>query len=896
MTSVDSFGQLIGRQREIGCLTELTNTARASRGGALVLLGEAGIGKSALLEYAGRTAQEMRIVRASGSEYEKELPFAGLHQLCVPLLSYLSHLHAQHREALQNAFGLGAGAPDVFRVGLAALELLSCAAGERPLLCLIDDAHWLDTASSKVLAFLARRIACEPVGMVFTARPGCEAGELAALPTVTVGGLSDTDARTLLGRRSHLTLDDQVRHQLVAEARGNPLALLELPAAGGFAPPATTSVPNRVERTYRARLTGLPDGTRLLLTIASADPTGSPALLWPAARQLDIDVTVAGEEAAATGLVEFSTRIRFCHPLARSAVYRAARPGERLSAHRALADVTDPAVDPDRRAWHRAQAGTGPDEDVAAELERSAARAQARGGTAAAAAFAERAAALSLDAAKRTERTLTAVRAHIDAGTSDAARQLLATVGHLTLHTRQRARADLLHGQLAFLRDNDNNGPMYMLRAAQRLADVDPEWSRECFLDALEMSLVVGRATGVMDRVLAAARASAPAPRSPDVLDALILLTTDGPRAAYPLIRKALHGDDAPMWIRRPALAVVLACELWDPHTHEEITEWLMKTGRASGSPLLLRLGLAQTASSSAFSGDLGRAMAAITEEEAIADAVGGPPVTYHRLQLAAMRGRRQEALELFETVTATSAASGAGQLMANTHWAAAVLHNSLGDYSAALTAARQATAHGDLFLAGFSLPELVEAAVRCGEHEAAAEALVSLTERTEASDTVSGLGIAAYARGLVTGIEDHYREAIEHLDKSPLVPYRARAHLLYGEWLRRRGRRRDCRQHLRTAHELASEIGAEALARRGADELRATGEKAQSRSGSTDGRLTEQERCIARLVSTGATSKEVAAHLFLSPRTVDAHLRNIFRKLDISSRRQLRDHPSLGV
>ena len=895
MTSAHSPGQLVGRQAEIRRIDELAGAARAGRGGALVLRGEAGIGKSALLDHAREAASGFRTVQACGSQYERELPFAALHQLCLPMLPHLDELPDRHREALRNAFGIVTGAPDVFRIGVATLELLSCAARERPLLCLIDDAQWLDAASSKVLTFLARRVTCEPVAMMFAARPNHAAGQLDELPGLFVAGLSDTDARTLLAAKSHMTLDDQIRQRIMAEARGNPLALLELPRAGGFAPPDTTSVPTRIECGFQARLADLPDAARLLLTVASADPTGDPGLLWAAARQLDLDLTASGAAATATGLVEFSTRVSFCHPLARSAVYRAAEAEQRRTAHRVLAEVTDPVADPDRRAWHRAQAGTGPDEDVAAELERSALRARSRGGAVAAAAFVERAAELSLDAGSRTERTLTAVQAKLDAGLDGSAAQLLATVENAALDELQHARVDLLRGQIAFVRATDGNGPMFMLRAAQRLAEPDPERSRECFLDALEMSLVVGRATGVMDMVLAAARAAAPAPRCPDVLDALIRLAADGHRAAVPLIRSVLDGDDAPLWTRRPGLAVMLAGELWDPHALRAISEWLMKTGRESGSPLLLRLGLAQMASCAVLSGELGQAMAAIAEEEAVGDATGGPPVTYHRLQLVAMRGRRQEALELFKTVTAAATVRGSGQLIANTQVTAAVLHNGLGDYPAALDAARQAAAQGDLFLAGFSLPELVEAAVRCGEHDEAARALESLTERTDASGTASGLGIAAYARGLVTGVEDHYREAVEHLGKSPMVPYRARAHLLYGEWLRREGRRRDCRLHLRTAHELLSEAGIEAFARRAADELRATGEKARGRSGPAYDQLTAQEVYIARLVATGATSKEVAARLFLSPRTIDAHLRNIFRKLGITSRRQLRDHPGLG-
>ncbi|MBA8809030.1 AAA family ATPase [Promicromonospora sukumoe] len=921
---------LVGRAREIQRVDDLTRAAQAGEGGALVLRGEAGIGKSALLDRARRSASGFRVVAVSGSEYEAELPFAALHQLCLPVLGHLDELPEPQRDALRVAFGLTTGTPDLFRIGLAALGLFAAAARERPLLCLVDDAQWLDAASSRALAFVARRVAAEPVALVLAVRLPCAAGELDDLPGLAVGGLSDAEARSLLAAQSHETLDEQVRDRIVAEARGNPLALLALPRAGGFAPPDTSPVPSRVERGFREALTGLPDDARLLLTVASADPTGDPGLLWPAARHLGLDVATVSAAAAGTGLVELGTRVRFFHPLARAAVYEAAGADERRAAHRALAAVTDPVVDPDRRAWHRAQAEAGPDDDVAAELERSASRARSRGGVVAAAAFLERAAELSLDAGLRTGRTLAAVGALLDAGAVDRAAELLAAVdgaggdgaggegaggdgaGSDTAGTDniQLAEADLLRGRIAFVQPGDSNGPLFMLRAARRLAASDPERSRESYLEALEMAQLVGRGTGMTDRVLAAALEAdqletdhletdqhAPAgtaSRAPDVLDALTVLASRGHRAAVPLIRDVLAGADGATWTRHPALAITLAAELWDPHTHATILEWLMKTGRESGSPLVLRLGLAQAASNAALTGDLDGALAAVAEEAAIADATGGTSVMYHRLQLAAMRGRRQEAEQLFEAAVATAAAQGEGQLVANVHWAEAVLNNGLGDYPAALAAARKAVDLDDLFIAGFSLPELVEAAVRCGERAAAVGALAALTERTEASATPTGLGIAAYARGLVTGAEDDYREAVEHLADSPLLPYRARAHLLYGEWLRRAGRRRDCRPHLRTAHELLSGAGIEAFARRAADELRATGETARSRSGHTRDQLTMQELHIARLVATGATSNEVAGRLFISPRTVDAHLRNIYRKLGISSRRQLRDLPDL--
>ncbi|MFE4056419.1 AAA family ATPase [Streptomyces sp. NPDC059096] len=893
-TSLPLTDLLVGRHELQQSVDALTGAALTGQGGALVLEGEAGIGKSALLDHAHNTAAGFRAVRASGSEFEQELPYSALHQLCVPILKHLVELPDRHRDALRVAFGLAEGAPDPYLIGLAALGLVTAAARDRPLLCLIDDAQWIDTASARAMVFLARRVAADPMAMVFAARSTDTATGLGELPKLAVRGLSDEDARTLLAKRSPFPLDDQVRERLVDEAQGNPLALLELPRAGGFVPPDLSSVPTRIEHGFRARLAGLSAEAGLLLIVASADPTGDPGLLWPAARRLNLDVTPAGAEADTTGLVEFGTRIRFCHPLARSAVYRAAGAGQRRAAHAALAAVTDPVMAPDRRAWHRAQASPGPDDDIADELERCATRAQARGGVAAAAAFLERSVALSLDPARRIERTLHAARAGFDAGASGKAAGLLATLEATTLDDFQHADADLLRGRIAFTRQSDGSGPMLMVRAAGRLANLDPDRARDCFLDAVEMSLTVGRGGAVIDQVLAAARSTAPAPSAPDALDALTVLATDGYEAAVPLLRHALYGIGEPFWTRRPALATMIAVELWDLDIHSAIAAWLVKAGRSSGSPLLLRLGLAQRSIDATMIGDIGQAIALTAEEAAIADATGASPLLHHRLHLAALRGRRDEVLQLREAATAAPATGGSGQVT-NLHWTTAMLHNGLADYPAALTAARKAVDHGDLFLIGAALPELVEAAVRCDDHITAARAADSLTERTQAGGTAVGRGVAAYSRGLVTGVEDHYREAVDLLAESTLLPYLARAHLLYGEWLRREGRRRDCREHLRTAHELLSKSGADAFARRAARELRATGEKVQARSGQGYEKLTMQEIAVAHLVASGATSNEVAVQLYISKRTVDAHLRSIFRKLGINSRRQLKDHPDLA-
>ncbi|MEI5007413.1 AAA family ATPase [Streptomyces sp. PmtA] len=878
---------LIGRQDEMHRLDTLLRSAREGRGGALVLRGEAGIGKSALLRQLDRAATGFLVMRASGAEFETELPFAALHQLLASVTGRLTSLPAPHRNALQIAFGLDTGTPDPFLVGVASLGLLVETVGERPLLCVVDDAQWLDQASAKALAFLARRVSAESIALVFAAREPSRLPELDELPGHTLRPLGEADARALLAGAIRAPLDERVRDRVLAEARGNPLALVELPRtaglagmAGGFAQP--DSVPGVIERSFRSRLELLPPPARLLVTVAAADPIGDAGLLWRAAERLGIDAAAAAQSVP---LVEFGTRIRFSHPLARSAAYRAAAPEERRRAHEALAAVTDPVTDPDRRAWHRAQASAGPDEQVAAELEASATRAQERGGLAAAAAFLERSAALTISPDRRTERVLAAVRAKLSVGDFDTAGDLLTTA--VTDDPRQAAAADLLRGRLSFARRRGEEGPTaYLLRAAERLVATDPAWSRECYLDAIEMGLLLGG----LDHVVEAARKTLPpgepASGAAAVLTGMISLVGDGHPAAGEILRPVLADAGEEVWARRPSLGFMVATELWNFDSLQAIAARAVAAGRESGSFHALPIALAMRATAAVHRGDFGTAMELISEEEAIADATGAAPLVYPRLHLAAMRGRREDAVELFASVD--------HRMSLSVQWATAVLSNGLADYPTALKAARQAVEHGAVGTAGLALPELVEAAVRCGEPETAAAALASLQERTQAGRHAWGRGVEACARALVTEDESAYREAIDLLDDSALVVYRARALLLYGEWLRRQGRRRDARSALRPAHEVLSDLGLEAFAERAAGELRATGEQARSRTSKVSDQLTMQEVHIARLVADGATSKEVAGKLFLSPRTVDAHLRNIFRKLQLTSRRQLRDLPDI--
>lgn len=867
---------MVGRQGESARLLALLDGARRAQGGAVLMRGEPGIGKSALLAQLAAAGAEFLIVRASGVEFETDLPYSALHQLCLPLLDKVAALPTPHRQALRIAFGMETGTPDPFLAGVATLGLLL--ESDRPLLCLVDDVQWLDDASARALAFVARRIAAERVAMVFAARQG--ATELDRLPRLNIERLNDTQARALLAREIRAPLDERVRDRILAEARGNPLALLELPRtadparlAGGYDLPA----PLAAEQSFRTRLQALSPAARLLLTVAAAEPIGDPGLLWRAAALL-------GVEKAATAdlpLVEFDTRVRFVHPVARSAVYQAATESERRQAHAALARVSDAVTDPDRVAWHRARAATGPDEDVATALTRSAARAQARGGVAAAAAFLERAAALTLEPARRTDRTLAAAEAKLSVGDFDTAAELLSTVDP------GDPRVDLLRGRISFTRFRGGDHPTeHLLRAAAKLAEHEPARARECYVDAIEMATL----TGDRDAVIAAARTAPPPPdehRGADILlDGMVALAVEGHRAAAKLLRPLVADSTDEVWARWPTLGYLLAVELWDGEAMHAIASRVIAAGRESGSFHTLPIGLAMLAAGTAHHGDFGVAKELISEEEAIAEATGAAPLIYPRIHVAALRGHRAEAEELFAEV--------GPQMTLSVQYATAVLNNALTDYPAARHAAERAIAFGDLGLAGQALPELVEAATRTGDISTARAALGALSERAGAGGQPWGCGVEAYATALLDEDEDAYRRAIEILQPTRFAIWHGRAHLGYGEWLRRRGRRREARTELRAAHTLLSALGATGFANRAATELKATGEHARPRSTPATDTLTVQEVHIARLVAEGATSKEVAATLFLSPRTVDAHLRNIFRKLNITSRRQLRTLPAI--
>jgi DNA-binding CsgD family transcriptional regulator len=874
----------------------------------LVLRGEAGVGKSALLGYAAERAQGCRLVRAAGVESEMELPFAGLHQLCAPLLDGLERLPPPQREALATAAGLSLGVrPDRFLVGLAVLSLLSDAAEQQPLLCLIDDAQWLDQSSAQVLAFVARRLEAESVVFVFAERDASELDALAGLPELLLEGLPDADARQLLASMIGGPLDERVVERIVAETRGNPLALLELPQGlspaelAGFGLSAAQPLPGRIEQRFRERVEQLPADSQRLLLAAAAEPIGDPTLLWRAADRLGIPPEAA-EPAETTGLLTLRTRVAFRHPLLRSAIYRAASGEERRSVHRALASATDPEVDPDRRAWHRAQAAAGPDEDVAEELERSAGRAHARGGLAAAAAFLERAAALSPEPARRAERALNAAQAKHDAGAPDAALRLLASAEMGALDEFQRARLERLRAQLAFTLRRGNDAPPLLLTAAKRLAPLDARLARETYLEALAAAIFAGRlsgSTGVREAA-EAARAAPPAPnpsRTIDLLlDGLATRFTDGYAASVPPLRESLRAarrddgrtDDDMRWLW---LACRIAPDLWDDETWHELTERHVRLARAAGALTLLPLAVTYRAGVHVHAVEFDDASALIEEADAIAEATGSARLSYTSLVVAAWRGQEEQAMKLIQDGRRDATSRGEGRAIALAEYATAVLCNGLGHYPAALAAARRACEHDDLNLFAWALIELVEAAARSGEPDLAAGACAQLCERTRLGGTEWALGIEARSRALLSErqqAQDLYREAIERLGRSRIKVHLARAHLLYGEWLRRENRRADARQPLRSAHELFATMGAEAFAHRAERELLATGEKARKRTDDTRAQLTAQETQIAQLAREGYSNPEIGAQLFISPRTVEYHLHKVFTKLSIGSRSEL--------
>ncbi len=892
-------------------LDRLVEAVQAGESRVLVAVGDPGVGKTVLLEYLAGRAARCQVARLAGVQSEMELTFAGLHQLCAPMLGRAEHLPVPQREALRIAFGLAAGPPpDRFLVGLAVLSLLSEVAGEQPLICLIDDEHWLDHASAQALGFVARRLGADPVGLVFAARePG---PALAGLPELKVGGLREDDARALLDSALAGPLDDRVRDRIVAETEGNPLALLELPRgltpaelAGGFGLPGAVPLSERIAESFLRQLEALPAQSRRLLLLAAAEPYGDLPLVWRAAGRLGIPVQAAAP-AVDAGLVEFGARVRFRHPLLRSASYRAATAADRQAVHAALAEATDAEAAPERRAWHRAKAAAGPDEAVAVELERSAGRAQARGGLAAAAAFLERAVLLTADPSRRADRTLAAAQAHLQAGAFGTALRLLADAedeGSGPLNELQSARVDLLRGEIVFASGQGSDASSLLLKAAKRLEPLNVGLARETYLTAWIAALFAGRLAGSGDlpEVSRAARALPPAaePRPVDlVLAGLALLVADGPAAAAPTLRQAVSvftgaGLTVEDGLRWGWMAQGAASALWDSDAWHVMLVRQLQLARDAGALERLPLLLASLGTEVVWSGDFAAGAALAAEAETVCEATGSRSFPFTAMMLASLRGNQAEAAALIEVTLAEAAAAGQGIAVAYANWVAAILANSLGRYTDALAAARQAAQDTSaLYISMWALPELIEAAARTGDTGIAGDALTRLAQFTQAGGTDFGLGVEARCRALLSdgeAAESLYREAIDRLGRTRLRPELARAHLLYGEWLRREHRHSDAREQLRTAHGMLEAMGAEAFAERAQRELRATGETARKRTAvAMNEELTAQEAQIARLARDGLSNPEISARLFISTRTVQYHLGKVFAKLEISSRSQL--------
>ena len=897
--------QLLGRRRERDVLDRLLEATREGHGGVLAVYGEPGVGKSALLASAVDAAHDFHVARAVGIEGEAELAFAALQQFCSPSLGLIERLPEPQREALEVALGLRAGrAPNPFLVGLAVLNLLSEVAEEQPLLCVVDDAQWLDRASAGALAFVARRLLAERIAIVFAAREPIDL--LAGFAELRVEPLGHRDARALLDSALLARLDEQVLERIVVETRGNPLAILELPRgltpaqlAGGFGAPAALSA--RIEESFARRLQRLPRDAQRLLLLAAADPVGDPALMWRAAEILGIPESAA-ERVEAEGLLVVGPRIVFRHPLVRSAVYRAAAPSERRAAHAALADATEPELDPDRRAWHRAQAASVPDEDVAAELERSAARAQARGGSAAVAAFLERAAALTPDAVHRAQRLLAAAAAKREAGDLDAALALLDGVEPDALEGVQRVRIDLLRAQIAAEQWRADDAGRLFMSAAHRLEPLDPELARETYLEALSGAMandveVDGGATAAAAAARAAPAATSPQRMGDVLLDAFAIRLTEGYAAAAPTLARALEhlraldlsDDEGRRWLSLSGArnAHIVALELWDDEALEILESRQLEVARDTGAYGQLYLALGFVARNHILAGNLIEAAHLIDEARLIAEVTGNAPPVNGAMVLAAWRGDEAQASELIEATREESARRG----WTSNSYARSVLYNGLGRHDAASDAAWEGMQPDPIGYGTWLLPELAEAAARNADADRLEFAVAWIAERAGVVQSDWLLGIEARVRALASDgdvADSEYRRSIEHLSRSRLRLQLARTHLLYGEWLRRERRRIDARDQLRTALEIFTDKGAEAFAQRTERELLATGERARKRTAETLGDLTPQESQISRLVAQGHSNREIAAQLFISPSTVEYHLRKVFRKLDVKSRTQL--------
>jgi DNA-binding CsgD family transcriptional regulator len=904
--------ELLGRSEEQRRLAALLQGARAGRAGVLVLRGEAGIGKSALLSGLAKNADDFCICRAGGVESEMELAYAGLQQLCRPLSGHSAELTTLHRDVLDQVFGLTEGAsPERFLVGIAALDLVATAAKKRPVVWLVDDAQWIDQASMQAIGFVGRRLLAERVAILIATRDVSDEDDLAGLPELRLGGLNTEDAGRLFDSVVSGPTDPVVRARVISEARGNPLALLELPRAWttaelveGLSEAAAIPLTGRLELSFAKRLRELPPDTQTLLALAAAEPTGDPALLWSAAQRLGLDWSAAAP-AERAGLLEVGQGVYFRHPLVRAAAYRCAPLEKRLEVHRILAEVADPIHDADRRAWHWACSTVGHDEKIAAELEKTAGRARARGGLLAAAALLERAALLTPRGDRRADRTLAAARAKRDAGAFESALRLLSVVDTEPRSELRTALAAELRGKMAFDQRRSSEAAELLLSAAQRIESFAPRSARDMHLEALAAAVWAG---GPGDRELVAraaqaARATSWAenpPRPADlVLDAIATRVTEGYAAAAPALAAALDAirnyglgsDDADdlLWLTGNRLAGLIAIEAWDYEAGLALAERQVRVARESGALVQLQFALNFLANHVIVSGDL-RGASALLEEERLLSAM--TLVTPNRTMLIdALRGDTDRTVPLVQAMIETGIKSGHGRVVFFAHYAAAVLYNGLGRHADALAHARQVIESDALGFQTLAAGELAEAASREGDTDLLSYMSTWMQVRAAATPTEWALGMSARIRALGAHGADAdalYQESIVHFGKTQLRIELARSQLLYGEWLRRERRPLDARVALRAALRLFRDFGVEAFGNRARIELEATGERTRPPAAGSAAHLTPQESQVARLAAEGLSNREIAARLFIGQSTVEYHLVKVFRKLNVRSRTQL--------
>jgi DNA-binding CsgD family transcriptional regulator len=912
MNDVFEAGPVLrGRADECGLVRDLLAGARDGKSGVLIVRGDPGIGKSALLDFSVSLGIDFTVLRVSGVESEMELPYAALHQFCRPMLPHLQKLPGPQRAALATAFGLESGvAPERFFVGLAALHLLAEHCSKGPILCLVDDTQWMDATSLETLAFIARRLYAEPVAMIFATR---DSEALPGLNDCELKGLGRGDSYALLESAVWWPMDDEVRGRLVDEAHGNPLALLELPKgmspaelAGGFAlaDARIGTVTTRIEKSFLRRVRGLPGTSQELMLLAAAEPVGDPQRLRKAAECLGLPSS-ASDVASASGLLEIGRRVVFRHPLVRSAVYNGASDADRRKVHLALAEISDPVLDGDRRAWHRAQAVVDLDEEVAHDLVQSASRAQARGGWAAAAAFLERAVDLTADPSQRANRARDAADASLLAGAFEQAEALTLIAEASPTDDIGKVRDDVLRAKLAFATNHGDEAAPLLLAAARGISAFDLNVARSVFLEAFAAARIGGRsAVPVLLDVAIAAREVGISPAKEKtatslLIDTLTEMFTNGYEAAAPLARQTIaefasadistSESMGAMW-----LAAVLAQDFWDDRA-EVINDRFLTLARASGALRDLPLALDARAFLHLLAGEVDAASVLVDEKRVVCEATGISLAPYAALCLAAWRGQADALTRLVEESLPNLVSRGAGGGVTVLRYTEALLWNGLGQHERAVEAGNDGMVNaGEFGVANWVVVELIEGAVRCGDLAQARFELERLTALTSISRTTWARGMEARCAALLSDgaeAERLYREAIELLGNTICRAELARAFLLYGEWLRDANRREEARKQLRIAHTMFSEAGIVGFAERARRALNAVGERVRIRDAvESEYQLSAQEEQIARLAVEGMTNSEIGQRIFLSPRTVEWHMSKVFAKLGITSRRELRE------